>query len=260
MFRWNHVIETTRRWRPTWILKEWRSTCLSKIQKRVTALVPVHGNDVPTASFMLESKPVVLAGHHLVHSAQRRKLLTHIPSWRDNGIVSECRILIQTVQTERQNSSTLRFHLNPEPSLSVNLKIRRSYCWQVQNKELIVHESLDNVVIVKMFPEWGNSRFTDIQNLKELYLKTYGSEMRYRRLVYIVKLIKKGCTIINVTQCSAGSVNMGETSTSDERNRSSLEKISHRSGHYKADVFIRSKNIWPSSKYFEKILRGENDI
>jgi hypothetical protein len=32
---------------------------------------------------------------------------------------------------------------------------RSCYWWQ-QNKELIVHESY-NVVIVKMFPEWGNS-------------------------------------------------------------------------------------------------------
>ncbi|MET0760052.1 MAG: asparaginase domain-containing protein, partial [Flavobacterium sp.] len=88
-------------------------------------------------------------------------------------------------------------------------------------KKLKVNKDLDNnVVIVKMFPginEAVLSAIFNIPNLKGVVLETYGSGNAPTEEWFISllkKAIKNGLHIINVTQCSGGSVSMGQYETS----------------------------------------------
>ena len=82
-----------------------------------------------------------------------------------------------------------------------------------------------------MFPglnEATLSAILNIPNLKGAILETYGSGNAPTDDWFITtlkKAIKKGLPIINVTQCSGGSVNMGQYETS-----STLKKIGVISG------------------------------
>jgi L-asparaginase len=210
--------------------------------------VVLHGSDTMSysasaLSFMLEnlSKPVVFTGSQLpigdLRTDAKENLITaiQIASLRENGqaLISEVCLyfeykLYRGNRTTKINAEHFKAFTSPNyPELvesGVNLKIRRELLLaRQQGKELIVHQNLDNnVVIVKMFPGMSEtvlSAILDIQNLKGIVLETYGSGNAPTEdwfLLLLVKAINKGVHIINVTQCSAGSVNMGqyETSTS----------------------------------------------
>jgi L-asparaginase len=99
-------------------------------------------------------------------------------------------------------------------------------------KKLQVHKELSSdVAILKMFPGLNESILTawlSIPNLKGIILETYGSGNAPTELWFInalKKAIKSGIYVINVTQCSGGSVNMGQYETS-----TTLKKIGVISG------------------------------
>jgi L-asparaginase len=79
-----------------------------------------------------------------------------------------------------------------------------------------------NVVIVKMFPGITDSVLSAIiaiPNLKGVILETYGSGNAPTDDWFVntlKKAINNGIHIINVTQCSGGSVNMGQYETSSQ--------------------------------------------
>lgn len=78
----------------------------------------------------------------------------------------------------------------------------------------------DNVVIIKMFPGISEKVLTSIlsiEGLKGVVLETYGSGNAPTDIYFISILqraIERGLHIVNVTQCSGGSVNMGHYETS----------------------------------------------
>ena len=85
------------------------------------------------------------------------------------------------------------------------------------------HKSLDkNVAIVKLFPGISENLLQSILNtphLKGVVLETYGAgncttEMWFVKL--LEKAILNGIHIVNVTQCSGGSVIMGHYETSNQ--------------------------------------------
>lgn len=210
--------------------------------------VVLHGSDTMSysasaLSFMLENlaKPVVFTGSQLpigdLRTDAKENLITaiQIASLQENGqaVISEVCLyfeykLYRGNRTTKINAEHFKAFTSPNyPELvesGVNLKIRRELLLpRQQPTELKVHKNLDNnVVIVKMFPGMSETvlaAILDIPNLKGIILETYGSGNAPTEdwfISLLVKAIKRGLHIINVTQCSGGSVNMGqyETSTS----------------------------------------------
>ena len=229
---------------------EWANlaTLIESNYSKYDGFVVLHGSDTMSysasaLSFMLENleKPVVFTGSQLpigdLRTDAKENLITaiQIASLQENGkpVISEVCLyfeykLYRGNRTTKINAEHFKAFTSPNyPALvesGVNLKIRRELLLsRTHNKELLVHKTLDNnVVIVKMFPGMSEtvlSAILDISNLKGIVLETYGSGNAPTEdwfISLLVKAINKGLHIINVTQCSGGSVNMGqyETSTS----------------------------------------------
>jgi L-asparaginase len=90
-------------------------------------------------------------------------------------------------------------------------------------KKLVVHKTFNtNIALIKLFPGISEPILESILNtsgLKGVILETYGAGNTTTRPWFIDLLkqtIKKGLPIINVTQCSGGSVMMGQYETSSQ--------------------------------------------
>ena len=103
-----------------------------------------------------------------------------------------------------------------------NNGINHEYTFQPNaRKRLVVHKTLNtNIVLVKLFPGISETVLTHLVNapdIKGIILETYGAGNTTTETWFIELLkqvIKKGIHIINVTQCSGGSVSMGQYETS----------------------------------------------
>ena len=210
--------------------------------------VVLHGSDTMSysasaLSFMLEnlSKPVIFTGSQLpigdLRTDAKENLITaiQIASLRENGkpVISEVCLyfeykLYRGNRTTKINAEHFNAFTSPNhPHLvesGVHLKLNsESFLPLKSNLQLKVHKNLDDrVAIIKIFPgisEVVLAAILDIPNLKGIVLETYGAGNAPTENWFInllKKAINKGLHIINVTQCSAGSVSMGqyETSTS----------------------------------------------
>jgi L-asparaginase len=150
----------------------------------------------------------------------------------------------------------------------VHLKINSEALLPVSGKELRVHKNLDtNVIILKLFPgisEQLIDAIVAIPNLKGIVLETYGAGNAPTDdwfLAVLQKAIKNGIHIINVTQCSGGSVRMGQYETS-----TALREIGVISGNditteaaITKVMYLLGQNELESNfkEVFETSLRGE---
>jgi L-asparaginase len=210
--------------------------------------VVLHGSDTMSysasaLSFMLEnlSKPVIFTGSQLpigdLRTDAKENLITaiQIASLQENGkpLIKEVCLyfeykLYRGNRTTKINAEHFRAFISPNyPFLvesGVHLKINSELFLPTQKElQLKVHTHLDNnVAIIKMFPgisEAVLAAILNIENLKGIVLETYGAGNAPTEewfLNFLQKAITKGVYIVNVTQCSIGSVSMGhyETSTS----------------------------------------------
>ncbi|MEO9892010.1 asparaginase [Aurantibacter sp.] len=209
--------------------------------------VVLHGSDTMSysasaLSFMLEnlSKPVIFTGSQLpigdLRTDAKENLITaiQIASLRkkDVSVVREVCLyfeykLYRANRTTKINAEHFQaFSSLNYPALAesgVHLKVYEEHLLKVNaRKKLKVHKKMDaNVAILKLFPGITATIFRSIlntNNLKALIIETYGagnaptedwlvSELKYAK--------SEGIHIINVTQCSGGSVIMGQYKTSE---------------------------------------------
>ena len=230
------------------------------IEQNYTAFdgfVVLHGSDTMSysasaLSFMLENlgKPVIFTGSQLpigdLRTDAKENLITaiQIASLQENGkpVITEVGLyfeykLYRGNRTTKINAEHFNAFTSPNyPFLiesGVHLKVNKDLLLPLdENQPLRVHKVFDTqVVILKMFPGINQKvlkTLVHIPDLKGIVLETYGSGNAPTEEWFIELLqqaIISGIHIINVTQCSGGSVNMGKYETSSE-----LKKIGVISG------------------------------
>ena len=194
-------------------------------------------------SFMLENlaKPVVFTGSQLpigdLRTDAKENLITsiQIASLQEKGrsVIAEVCLyfeykLYRANRTTKINAEHFEafasLNYPPLAESGVNLFVNHEALYKPnRRKKLKVHKKMEsNIVLLKMFPGIDISTVEHIfayPEMKGLVLETYGSGNTTNEewfLNALKKIIANGIPVINVTQCSGGSVIMGlyETSTS----------------------------------------------
>ncbi|WP_452220205.1 asparaginase [Lacinutrix salivirga] len=216
--------------------------------------VVLHGSDTMSytasaISFMLEhlAKPVIFTGSQLpigdLRTDAKENLITSIqiaslqyynkPVIKEVGLYFEYKLYRANRTTKINAEHFEAFASLNYPDLAesgVHLKVNNEQLFKPNpRKDLIVHKKLEtNIALVKLFPGISEHLLRCIfstEGLKGIILETYGAGNCSTEEWFISLLketIQKGIHIVNVTQCSGGSVIMGQYETSEKLKRIGL--------------------------------------
>lgn len=276
-------------------LPHWQqlATLIGEHYDRYDGFVVLHGSDTMSytasaLSFMLENlaKPVILTGSQLpigdLRTDAKENLITSIqvaalseggePLIREVCLYFEYK-LFRGNRTTKINTEHFEAFDSPNyPPLAasgVHLKVRREALWHTPRQgALKVHTDLDNRVgVVRLFPgmhpDWLRHQL-EAPGLKGVVLETFGAGNAPTApwlLDALREAVGRGLQIVNVTQCSGGSVLMGRYETSsglldiplidgrDITSEAALAKL----------MYLLGSAVSPKSfkTIFESPLRGE---
>jgi L-asparaginase len=217
------------------------------IEKNYSAhegFVILHGTDTmaytaSALSFMLEnlSKPVILTGSQLpvgvIRTDAKRNLITSIEIASSKNILPEVCIffnnqLLRGNRAEKFTSSKFdAFHSGNYPALAeagTSIVFNKDAIRKIhppRRTKFKIHNSFDtNVALIKIYPGIHPkiiSATLNTKNLKAVVLETFGSGNAPTDKSFInvlKKAIDRGITILNVSQCSGGTVQQGKYETS----------------------------------------------
>lgn len=208
--------------------------------------VVLHGSDTMSytasaISFMFENltKPIIFTGSQLpigdLRTDAKENLITAIqisalqkkgkPLVTEVGLYFEYKLLRANRTTKINAEHFEAFQSMNYPALvesGVHLKVNTSFLRSVnRRKKMVYHTHFDNnIVVLKLFPGINENIVRHIfssDDVKGIILETYGSGNTTTKKWFISIIsdaIKKGIPVVNVTQCSGGSVEMGKYDTS----------------------------------------------
>ena len=208
--------------------------------------VILHGSDTMAytasgLSFMLQGlkKPVILTGSQLpigtIRTDGKENLITAIEiaaSKDDKGesIVQEVAVYFEYSLYRGNRSSKVsanQFEAFSSPNYpelavaGVNIKFNKEQLLRTKNSDFQLFTNFDNhVAILKIFPGFSATVYKSIFNfslVKGIIIETFGagnapSDADFREL--ITNYIAEGGIVVNITQCSSGSVEQGKYETS----------------------------------------------
>lgn len=206
--------------------------------------VILHGSDTmaytaSALSFMLEniSKPVILTGSQLpinsLRTDGRENIIAAIElaCMEKNGkpLITEVCVyfensLYRGSRTNKYSAENFDAFISPNyPPLAkvgIDITVFEERLLHNKSDNLIIHKSLCNeVAIVKFFPGIQTKTLRaviDIPDLKGLIIETYGSGNAPTddKIIDCLKYaIDKGITILNITQCTVGTVQQNKYET-----------------------------------------------